>query len=60
MAYVEDMAAALRLAKGWVPNTAHGEIVRKRIALAIAGYERHHPKLKKQIIQPVFVNRLMK
>ena len=60
MTYIEDMAAALHLAKAWVPNTAHGEIVRKRIVLAIAGYERQHPRVKKQQVQPAFVNRLMR
>jgi hypothetical protein len=56
MTYIQEMAAALRLAKGWMPKTPHGEIVRKRIRLAIEAYELHHPRAD----QPTFTNRLMR
>lgn len=60
MAYVDDMAIALRLAKAWMPKTPHGEIVVKRIGLAIAAYEREHPQpAAEQARIPVFRNRLM-
>ena len=56
MTYIEEMAVALRLAKSWMPKTPHGEIVQKRIRLAIEAYELRHSHAD----QPTFTNRLMR
>jgi hypothetical protein len=56
MTYIEEMAVALRLAKSWMPKTPHGEIVQKRIRLAIEAYDLRHSHAD----QPTFTNRLMR
>lgn len=56
--YIDDMAIALRLAIAWIPNTPHGEIVKKRIGIALATYEIQHP-IPKVKTAATFRNRLM-
>jgi hypothetical protein len=56
MSYLEEMAIALRMARSWMPDTPHGEIVKKRINRAIERYELRHPGPE----QHTFRNRLMR
>jgi hypothetical protein len=60
MSTIDDMAIALRFAKSMMPSTPHGEIIKRRIAYAIAAYEREKPRLNKSIKSDAcFKNRLM-